>query len=169
MYSSCVCRIRIDHVLGLFRIWELPEDAVTGISGHFHPCVPIHGWELRDAGIHDIDVLCTPTCARNALEHRLGPQLAEEVWNNMMVSIHDSPLRTMKAGLTTEKAVEEFLHKKYGKECPEVAEELKTVIFDEIFANVCLLRDPRVSGCFAFSCPPIAAALSDCAVLFALL
>ncbi|NGX47275.1 MAG: 4-alpha-glucanotransferase, partial [Chlamydiae bacterium] len=29
--------IRIDHVLGYFRLWEIPEDEVRGLMGNFYP------------------------------------------------------------------------------------------------------------------------------------
>lgn len=32
---------RIDHVLGFFRIWEMPDHAVTGLMGRFRPSVPL--------------------------------------------------------------------------------------------------------------------------------
>ena len=31
---------RIDHILGFFRIWEIPADAVHGLLGHFNPAMP---------------------------------------------------------------------------------------------------------------------------------
>ena len=33
---------RIDHILGFFRIWSIPMNAVEGIMGHFEPCIPVH-------------------------------------------------------------------------------------------------------------------------------
>lgn len=33
---------RIDHILGFFRIWSIPMDAVEGIMGHFELCIPVH-------------------------------------------------------------------------------------------------------------------------------
>ncbi len=42
---------RIDHVLGFFRIWVVPETEVTGILGHFVPSVPIYMDEILQAGI----------------------------------------------------------------------------------------------------------------------
>lgn len=38
---------RIDHVLGFFRIWEIPVDAIHGLLGHFHPALPFSAEELR--------------------------------------------------------------------------------------------------------------------------
>jgi len=32
---------RIDHVLGFFRIWEMPDHAVTGLMGRFRPSIPL--------------------------------------------------------------------------------------------------------------------------------
>lgn len=39
---------RIDHVLGFFRIWQIPCDAVHGLLGIFHPAMPFHPDELRN-------------------------------------------------------------------------------------------------------------------------
>jgi 4-alpha-glucanotransferase len=33
---------RIDHILGFFRIWSIPLDAVEGIMGYFVPALPVH-------------------------------------------------------------------------------------------------------------------------------
>lgn len=38
--------IRIDHILGFFRIWTIPSHAVQGILGHFEPAIPIYLNEL---------------------------------------------------------------------------------------------------------------------------
>lgn len=42
---------RIDHILGFFRIWQIPIDSVQGILGRFEPAIPITLKELRDKGI----------------------------------------------------------------------------------------------------------------------
>ncbi|MCM1452213.1 MAG: 4-alpha-glucanotransferase [Clostridium sp.] len=39
---------RIDHVLGFFRIWEIPMDAIHGLLGHFNPALPFTADELRN-------------------------------------------------------------------------------------------------------------------------
>ena len=40
---------RIDHVLGFFRIWQIPIDALHGLLGIFHPALPFTPDELRDS------------------------------------------------------------------------------------------------------------------------
>lgn len=41
---------RIDHILGFFRIWEIPYSAVDGLLGHFSPALPYSAKELEDMG-----------------------------------------------------------------------------------------------------------------------
>lgn len=38
---------RIDHILGFFRIWEIPMNAVHGLLGYFNPALPFTAEELR--------------------------------------------------------------------------------------------------------------------------
>ena len=42
---------RIDHVLGFFRIWEIPADAVFGTLGHFSPALPLAVSEIEYFGL----------------------------------------------------------------------------------------------------------------------
>lgn len=44
---------RIDHILGFFRIWEVPLDAVSAILGHFNPSMPYTADEIRSFGFDD--------------------------------------------------------------------------------------------------------------------
>ncbi len=41
---------RIDHLLGFFRIWEIPSRYSSGIMGHFSPALPFSAAELEKAG-----------------------------------------------------------------------------------------------------------------------
>jgi len=53
---------RIDHVLGWFRIWEIPAECIKGNGrlGYFYPAMPIR-WEwLEQRGIWDRKRLCEP-------------------------------------------------------------------------------------------------------------
>lgn len=42
---------RIDHILGFFRIWSIPTNAVEGIMGYFVPAIPVYINELFSRGI----------------------------------------------------------------------------------------------------------------------
>ncbi|MBQ6690860.1 MAG: 4-alpha-glucanotransferase [Rikenellaceae bacterium] len=43
---------RIDHILGFFRIWEIPLDAVNALLGHFNPALPFSQEEIAAYGFH---------------------------------------------------------------------------------------------------------------------
>ncbi|MDR2731918.1 MAG: 4-alpha-glucanotransferase [Fibromonadaceae bacterium] len=62
---------RIDHVLGFFRIWVVPETEFTGILGHFVPSVPIYANELEQAGF-----------SRETLRYLTSPNFGEEQLRN---------------------------------------------------------------------------------------
>lgn len=42
---------RIDHILGFFRIWEIPLDYVQGLCGHFSPALPLSKEEIEQYGL----------------------------------------------------------------------------------------------------------------------
>ena len=41
---------RIDHILGFFRIWEIPMHAVHGLLGQFTPSLPMSREEIESFG-----------------------------------------------------------------------------------------------------------------------
>ncbi len=45
---------RIDHILGFFRIWEIPKTAKSGLLGHFSPSLPLSVEEMEKQGFHFI-------------------------------------------------------------------------------------------------------------------
>ncbi|MCB2378501.1 4-alpha-glucanotransferase [Hymenobacter sp. BT635] len=53
--------LRIDHILGFFRIWEMPGHSVEGLLGHFSPALPLHRHEIEQRiGWFDYARLCEP-------------------------------------------------------------------------------------------------------------
>ncbi|MFI3298647.1 MAG: 4-alpha-glucanotransferase [Rikenellaceae bacterium] len=42
---------RIDHILGFFRIWEIPSDIKSGVMGQFSPSLPLSAQELKEWGL----------------------------------------------------------------------------------------------------------------------
>ena len=53
--------LRIDHILGFFRIWEMPAHSVEGLLGHFSPALPLHRHEIEQRlGWFDYGRLCEP-------------------------------------------------------------------------------------------------------------
>ncbi len=64
---------RIDHILGFFRIWSIPANAVQGIMGRFVPCLPVHINEFGENGIwFDYQRYCRPFITEEVLEEIFG-------------------------------------------------------------------------------------------------
>ncbi len=64
---------RIDHILGFFRIWEMPKQDVWGLNGSFSPALPYSMQDLRNAGIHlDLDRMTKPYIRANFLGNIFG-------------------------------------------------------------------------------------------------
>lgn len=68
---------RIDHILGFFRIWEIPGDQIQGILGQFNPSLPLNGYELASRGVwHDKERLTQPYIRWHILQERFGEYAA---------------------------------------------------------------------------------------------
>ncbi len=70
---------RIDHILGFFRIWQIPMDAIHGLLGIFNPALPFSVDELRynyDFWI-DVDLQTTPYIMDYFVEDFFGPYTSE--------------------------------------------------------------------------------------------
>ena len=70
---------RIDHVLGFFRIWQIPMDAVHGLLGYFNPALPFSVDEMRynyDFWI-DVNTQTKPYIMDSYVEDFFGPYTSE--------------------------------------------------------------------------------------------
>ena len=87
-YFDC---FRIDHILGFFRIWEVPIDYVRGLCGHFRPALPLTPDEIESFGL-PFDVRYTrPMIRRECLAEVFGDK-SDEVLARFLTSIDDAYL-----------------------------------------------------------------------------
>lgn len=64
---------RIDHILGFFRIWEVPQSGIEGILGHFNPSLPLSIGELNNYGYSfDYERDCKPYIKEHVLDSYFG-------------------------------------------------------------------------------------------------
>ena len=99
---------RVDHILGFFRIWQIPINAVHGLLGIFYPALPFSVDELRynyDFWL-DIDLQTTPYIYDWMLHDFFG-DYAEEARERFMYEIGGGRLK-LKDPFATQRAVEDF-------------------------------------------------------------
>ncbi len=64
---------RIDHILGFFRIWQMPKTDVWGLCGHFSPALPYSAQDLWNMGVKlDLDRMTRPYIRANFLGDVFG-------------------------------------------------------------------------------------------------
>jgi 4-alpha-glucanotransferase len=129
--------IRIDHVLGFFRIWSIPNDAVEGLFGRFMPAIPLQIDDFTKAGIPFSESrLCEPFITDEIINGIFG---AHSVWvkEKMLDGM------TLREEFNTQQKVEAYVKKNNSDPA------LKQGIFD-LLANVILLRDHQLPGQYHF-------------------
>src|SRR5690606_30983962 len=69
--ASTMDAFRLDHVLGFFRSWEIPDHADDARLGTFHPCLPLTADELAGLELTHAE-LTTPLIDDAVLADRFG-------------------------------------------------------------------------------------------------
>lgn len=87
--------IRIDHILGFFRIWRIPQNAVQGILGYFYPANPITEAEFAQRNIYfDQQRFCTPFITKEILQNYFEDEteaIINEYFNRLDDKLHFKP------------------------------------------------------------------------------
>ncbi len=84
---------RIDHVLGFFRIWEIPIESVHGLLGQFSPSLSMSVQEIESYGLpFNEEHMTRPFIADWTVERVFGER-AEEVKEKYLVRSHDDILQ----------------------------------------------------------------------------
>jgi 4-alpha-glucanotransferase len=128
---------RIDHILGFFRIWSIPDHAVEGIMGKFVPALPISKHELENKGIWlDEERLCTPYITVDVI-HQLAPGFINEIIP-FLDEIGNNHFR-FKSEFSTQKKIDV-----YFSHLPESQHNtsLKQALF-HLHSNVLLWKDEK--------------------------
>ncbi|HSC55242.1 MAG TPA: 4-alpha-glucanotransferase [Phnomibacter sp.] len=130
---------RIDHILGFFRIWSIPMDAVEGIMGKFVPCLPVTFNEFNSKGIwFDRNRYCKPFINEQMVQEAFGNKAdyAKEVFLNDIGSGNYA----LKPSFDTQREASNWI----DNNLPEEA-WMKPILFDWI-SNVILFEEPGSNG-----------------------
>ena len=132
---------RIDHILGFFRIWSIPVDAVQGIMGRFVPCIPVHYVEFGENGIwFDEARYCEPFITEEVL-NEVFDGLAEKV-KQCFIAPNDRGGYNLKPEFATQRKAEAWFA---NQEETEENSRLKLGLYD-LISNVIFFKQEGSRG-----------------------
>ncbi|HIZ86804.1 MAG TPA: 4-alpha-glucanotransferase [Candidatus Coprenecus pullistercoris] len=129
---------RIDHILGFFRIWEIPSRQVKGVMGHFSPALPMSYEELRDRGF-DFDYArhATPYIRYRQLREMFGDKTDTVMREYLDSSQYE--VFTLKPEFSTQRKIEDH----FGPEHDDIKDGLMALVSEVLF-----MEDERQPGKF---------------------
>lgn len=129
--------IRFDHILGFFRIWQIPIDQLEGIMGFFYPSKPFSAAEIKQRGIlFDESTFCQPLITLDILQQYLDGDAQEVIRIFLEKTEHDKLV--FKPDFDTQRKIEEFFNgrDRHGESYPGY---WKQCLFD-LVSNVLFFR-----------------------------
>lgn len=144
---------RIDHVIGFFRIWDIPASAVHALTGQFSPALGMTRSEIEAYGLNfQEDFFTKPFIADWVLDRIFG-NLADEVRTVYLEKEHDDIYR-LKPDFDTERKIEKAFYDKNSDKDNLLRNGLYALV-----NNVLFVRDrkdpdkfhPRISAQFNFT------------------
>lgn len=128
---------RIDHVLGFFRIWEVPGDAIFGVLGHFSPALPLTVSEIEYFGLpFRKDFMTRPFINDRVIERLFGIH-AQFVKENFLMA-RSYGLYDLKSEFNTQRKVRDYFEGRADENSLWIRDGLYRLI-----SGVLFLEDPR--------------------------
>ena len=132
---------RIDHILGFFRIWEVPLNQVQGIMGHFRPALPLSRDEIIDAGIIFNEERFTKPYIRDYFLWELFGEETQEVKTTYLVE-YEAGKYNLKTDFNTQRKVWNYFEtNKKGSELTGKETRVRDGLCS-LIAEVLFLHDP---------------------------
>lgn len=125
---------RIDHVLGFFRIWEIPSDAVHGLLGHFSPSLPLTAGEIEYFGLQFRKEFFTMPFINDNVLNRFFGMHAPYVRDNFLIR-KSYGLYALKADYNTQKKVEAHFAGKTDENSLWIRDGLYRLISNVLFVE----------------------------------
>ncbi|MBQ7526520.1 MAG: 4-alpha-glucanotransferase [Bacteroidaceae bacterium] len=84
---------RIDHILGFFRIWQIPKGSPTALLGQFSPALPMSVGEIESYGMPLVPELFVADARQPELYHPRIGVIGESVWRSLPKYEQDAFIR----------------------------------------------------------------------------
>lgn len=98
---------RIDHILGFFRIWEIPTHSVHGLLGQFTPSLPLSVEEIASYGLYfQHDFMTLPFITEELLYRYFGNQV--ELVKSTFVEHSHYDVYRMRSQFATQRQIEHY-------------------------------------------------------------
>lgn len=123
---------RIDHILGFFRIWEIPMDAVHALLGQFVPALPLTREEIESYGLPFRENLAKPYIHEHFLGQLFGPH-ADYVKQTFIEPTDTREVYRMRPEFDTQRKVEAYFADKTDEGSVWVCNGLYALISDVLF------------------------------------
>lgn len=123
---------RIDHILGFFRIWEIPMNAVHGLLGQFIPSIPMSREEIESYGLPFREEYLIPYIHESFLGQVFGPH-TDYVKQTFLLPAEAPGIYHMKPEFATQREVESFFAGKNDENSLWIRDGLYTLISDVLF------------------------------------
>ena len=98
---------RIDHILGFFRIWEIPTHSVHGLLGQFVPALPMSVEEIESYGLHFQKEFMTRPFINDAMLDSMFGEKSQEVRNTFVQHSHHD-IYTLRPEFDTQRKIEAY-------------------------------------------------------------
>ena len=132
---------RIDHILGFFRIWEIPLNQIQGIMGHFRPALPFSRDEIIDSGIIFNEERFTKPYIRDYFLWELFGEETNEVKAGYLTEYEPGKYNLRSDFNTQRKVWDYFGANKKGEELTGIETRIRDGLC-ALIAEVLFLRDP---------------------------
>lgn len=123
---------RIDHILGFFRIWEIPMNAVHGLLGQFVPALPMSREEIESYGLPFREEFLTPYIHEYFLGQVFGPH-TDYVKQTFIEPTDTYEVYRMRPEFDTQRKVEAFFAGKNDEDSIWIRDGLYALISDVLF------------------------------------
>ena len=131
---------RIDHVLGFFRIWEIPIESVHGLLGQFSPALGMTREEIEAYGLHFQEELFTEPFITDWVIERMFGERAGMVRDTYLEPSHDGRYR-MKEAYNTQRKIEAAFADATDQDALNLRDGLYALVSDVLFVRD--HRDPN--------------------------